>query len=128
MAYNSFRAAPICEPPVVRARCEHHKRRAVGNLVAQLFGDTHAAGRTGLAVENCQVDGPGIEVEHHHRFTGHFEIFEPRKCRVGVLPDCGSDFGARVRVAAVDEDAQRSCHEGDATSRFARLRQFGPVR
>src|SRR5689334_8164775 len=57
---RGFGARPAGQPSVVGASGQHQDRWAVGDLVLELFGDTHAAGRGGLPIEDGQIEPAGV--------------------------------------------------------------------
>src|SRR3954451_13235517 len=120
MRHRAVGPGPRGEPGVLRATGEHQDRRTPVDLVLQLLGDAEAPGGGGLAVEDGQVDQPGVHLLQHDRFGGHLDVLELRHVGVRPATEPEDHLGAGVGVVAVDQDLQACvgcgvAHAADST-------------
>jgi hypothetical protein len=106
VGHSGFRARPARQPSVVRPPRENQDRWAIGDLILQLLGYSHPAGRGGLAVEDDQIEAALVHQPDDHRAGGHVDIREFRQIRVHPLSERESHLFAGAEVVAVDQDPQ----------------------
>ena len=95
---------PGRQPRVVAAGDEHERGRAVVDLVLDLLGQAHPAGRPGLAVEDQQVDAPAVDPLDHLRAGRALDPLDPPEVGGGPTADGAGDLAAHGGVVAVDHD------------------------
>ena len=83
---------PAGQPAVLLAGDQHDDRRAVVDLVLELPGQAHAAGRLGLAVEDHQVEAALVELVDDLGVGGALDPLDPRRVGRRAAADGGADL------------------------------------
>ena len=101
-------AGPGGQPGVLRTAGDDQHRRALEDLVLQLPGDPHPAGRHRLAVQDGQVDPALVHGLDHGRLGRALDVLERGQIGRRPLAQRQPDGFPGRTVVAVDEHLQRT--------------------